>query len=108
MFILLMAGILSNLGNSLVVGLILQTIILAYYVTNPTLDIIVVNTLVIYFTLGTAIILPSASPFAAMMHGNNQISRSLIYKVAPLFVLIQYVIITVIGIPLATLIFQWF
>ena len=108
MFILLMAAILSNLGNSLVVGLILQTIILAYYVTNPTLDIIVVNTLIIYFTLGTAIILPSASPFAAMMHGNNQISRSLIYKVAPLFVLIQYVIIIVIGIPLATLIFQWF
>lgn len=108
LIILLFAGILSNLGNSLVIGLILQTIILAYYMTNPTLDIVVVNTLVIYFSLGSAIILPSASPFAAMMHGNTQIKRSLIYKVTPLFVFIQYVIIVGIGTPLAAFIFNWF
>lgn len=106
--IILIAGVLTNLGNSLVMSLILQTIILAYYLVNPGIDMMAVNILVIYFSLSCAIILPSASPFAAMMHGNTNICHKLIYKIAPLYVALQYGIIVVIGIPLASIIMAIF
>ena len=102
--IILLAGLLTNLGNSLVICFILQTVILAYYLVNPSIDVMAINILIIYFSLACAIISPSASPFAAMMHGNKNICHKLIYKLAPLFVGIQYVIMVVIGIPLASLI----
>jgi sodium-dependent dicarboxylate transporter 2/3/5 len=101
-FIVLLAGVLSNLGNSLVIGLILQQIVLSFYITNPVIDVYTINTLLIYFVLGSALILPSASPFAAMMHGNSKISPKMIYKVTPAYVLIEFAVIVIVGIPLCT------
>lgn len=106
--IILIAGILTNLGNSLVICLILQTIILAYSLVNPVIDVMAVNILVIYFSLACAIIFPSASPFAAMMHGNTNICHKLIYKITPSYIALQYTIIVVIGIPLASSIMKIF
>lgn len=106
--IILIAGILTNLGNSLVICLILQTIILAYSLVNPVIDVMAVNILVIYFSLACAIIFPSASPFAAMMHGNTNICHKLIYKITPSYIALQYAIIVVIGIPLASSIMKIF
>lgn len=106
--IILIAGILTNLGNSLVICLILQTIILAYYLVNPGIDVMAVNILLIYFSLGCGLIFPSASPFAAMMHGNTNICQKLIYKITPRYILLQYLIIIVIGIPLASIIMAIF
>ncbi len=101
-FVILMAGVLSNLGNSLVIALILQQIVLSFYITNPSIDVYTISTLLIYFSLASALILPSASPFAAMMHGNSRISPKTIYKVTPVYVLIEFAVIVMIGLPLAS------
>lgn len=105
--IVLMSGILTNIGNSLVVSLILQTIVLSYYISNPSINVLTINTLVIYFSLASAIVLPSASPFSALMYGHPKIEKSLIQKVTPLYVTIEFIVI-ILSIPLANILMNIF
>lgn len=103
--LLLMAIILTNICNSLVIGMILQPVALTYCVSagiNPAPII----TLLIFTVLLSAACTPAASPFAAMMFGNKEyLSSGDVYKYSTVFVLIEFVIIIVVGIPFINLLF---
>ena len=103
--LLLMAIILTNICNSLVIGMILQPVALTYCVSagiNPAPII----TLLIFTVLLSAACTPAASPFAAMMFGNKEyLSSGDVYKYSTVFVLIEFVIIVVVGIPFINLLF---
>lgn len=101
MMILLM--ILTNLCNSLVVGMIMQPVILNFCMTNG-INAAPIVTLSIFFVLSCAMVTPAASPFAAMMFGNKDwLDAKDIYKYGAAIVLLELVLILVIGIPLSNL-----
>ena len=61
--------------------------------------------LMVMVCLGTAIITPAASPFAAILHGNKEWTETGdIYKYATFFVVIQMIVYIALGIPLAMII----
>lgn len=101
--LLLVAIVLTNICNSLVIGMILQPVVLTYCVTagvNPAPII----TLLIFTVLLTAACTPAASPFAAMLFGNKEyLASSDVYKYATTFVLVEAAIILIIGIPFINL-----
>lgn len=101
--VLLLALILTNLCNSLVVGMILQPVIISFCVSsgvNPS----PIVALLITFVLTSAAVTPAASPFAAIMHANNDwLDGSTIYKYGIAIVLVEFVLAIVIGIPLSML-----
>lgn len=101
MMVLLM--ILTNLCNSLVVGMIMQPVILNFCMTNG-INAAPIVTLSIFFVLSCAMVTPAASPFAAMMFGNKDwLDAKDIYKYGAAIVLLELVLILVIGIPLTNL-----
>ena len=97
--LLLVTVVLTNICNSLVIGMIMQPVVLTYCVSagvNPAPII----TLLIFTVLLSAACTPAASPFAAMLFGNKDyLTSGDVYKYATTFVLIELVIILVIGIP---------
>ena len=99
---LLLAILLTNICNSLVIGMIMQPVILTYCAnsgTNPAPYI----TLLIFTVLLSAACTPAESPFAAMMFGNDRIGAGEIYKRSIVWVVVEAVLIIVIGIPFATI-----
>lgn len=101
MMVLLM--VLTNLCNSLVIGMIMQPVILNFCMTNG-INAAPIVTLSIFFVLSCAMVTPAASPFAAMMFGNkNWLDAKDIYKYASIIVLLELVLVLVIGIPLTNL-----
>jgi sodium-dependent dicarboxylate transporter 2/3/5 len=90
--------LLTNISNSLVIGMILQPVVLTYCATsgvNPAPLI----TLLIFTVLSTAACTPAASPFAAMMFGNTEWLKSgQIYKNSIIFVVVQLAIILTLGV----------
>ena len=99
--ILVVAGVLTNLCNSLVIGMILEPVIFTYCNTTGTYAPPIVS-LMILFVLGCAAITPAASPFAAMLHGNKEWLKSgEIYKYTGLFVAIEFILMVLVGIPLS-------
>ena len=101
--LLLVTVVLTNICNSLVIGMIMQPVVLTYCVSagvNPAPII----TLLIFTVLLSAACTPAASPFAAMLFGNKDyLTSGDVYKYATTFVLIELVIILVIGIPFINL-----
>ena len=101
--VLVVAIVLTNICNSLVIGMILQPVILTYCAgagVNPAPII----TLTIFTVLLSAACTPAASPFAAMLFGNKEYLKSSdVYKYSLTFVAVETVIILLLGIPFINL-----
>jgi sodium-dependent dicarboxylate transporter 2/3/5 len=97
--LLIVTVVLTNISNSLVIGMILQPVILTYCATanvNPAPII----TLAIFTVLLSAACTPAASPFAAMLFGNKEyLTSGDVYKYSLTFVLVEVVLILLVGIP---------
>ncbi len=101
--LLLLAGILTNVCNSLVIGMIMQPIIVTYC-TQTGADPRPIVTLMIQFVLLSAAITPAASPFAAILHSNKEwVPTKFIYQFTPPVVILELIITLVVGIPLCNL-----
>lgn len=102
-FLLGMAVILTNLCNSLVIGMILQPVVITYCMETGAAPQPIV-TLLIIFVLLSAAITPAASPFAAILHSNKEwVPTKYVYMYTIPFVLIEFAIVLLIGIPLTNL-----
>lgn len=103
--ILIVAVVLTNICNSLVIGMILQPVILTYC-ANAAVSPAPFITLMIFTVLLSAACTPAASPFAAMLFGNKEyLTSGDVYKYTTVFVGIELVIIIVIGIPFISMLF---
>lgn len=95
--------ILTNLCNSLVIGMIMQPVILSFCTTNGV-NAAPIVTLSIFFVLSCAMETPAASPFAAMLFGNKDwLDSKDVYKYCGLLILMELVLVLVVGIPLTNL-----
>ncbi|MGI5946607.1 MAG: citrate transporter [Lachnospiraceae bacterium] len=93
--------VLTNLCNSLVIGMLLQPVIATFCVTSGMNPAPLVALLII-FVLSSAGITPAASPYAAMLHGNKEWLQSKdVYKYASIFVILELILICAVGIPAA-------
>ncbi len=102
-YLLLAAVVLTNLCNSLVIGIVLQPVVHTYC-SSTGADAGPVIALTTIFVLGSAAVTPAASPFAAILHGNRDwFTRKDVYKLTSVYVLIELIIVLVIGLPLAKL-----
>lgn len=101
--ILLIAGVLTNLCNSLVIGMIMQPIIVTYMLetgANPR----PIVTVMILFVLMSAAITPAASPFAALLHSNKEwIETKYVYRYTLPLVLIEFLIGVIVIVPLTNM-----
>ena len=105
-FIVLILGlgaVLTNLCNSLVIGMILQPIIMTYCIqtgANPR----PIVTLMIQFVLLSAAVTPAASPFAAILHSNKEwVPTKYVYQYTLPIVLVEMAIMLIVGIPLTNI-----
>ncbi len=99
LMLMVITVILTNLCNSLVIGMLLQPVIATFCLTSGMNPAPLVALLII-FVLSSAGITPAASPFAAMLHGNKDwLEPKYVYQYASIFVLIELVIICAVGIP---------
>lgn len=90
---------LTNICNSLVIGMLLQPVIATFCMTSGMNPAPLVG-LMIIFVLSSAGITPAASPFAAMLHGNTDwLSAADVYKYASIFVVLELILVCIIGIP---------
>lgn len=101
--LLVVAFLLTNICNSLVIGMILQPVILTYCNTTGV-EAAPLVTLLIFFVLLSAIVTPAASPFAAMMFSNKEwLKATDVYKFAGFYSLVELALIIVVGIPFINL-----
>lgn len=101
--LLVLGGILTNICNSLVIGMILQPIIVTYC-TQTGADPRPIVTLMIQFVLLSAAITPAASPFAAILHSNKEwVPTKYVYQYTAPMVILELIITLVVGIPLCNL-----
>lgn len=101
--LMVMAVLLTNLCNSLVIGMILQPVIVAYCVQSGSNPAPIV-TLLIIFVLLSAAVTPAASPFAAILHSNKEwVPTKYVYQYTIPYVILELIIVIVIGVPLANL-----
>lgn len=102
--LMVFAVFLTNLCNSLVIGMILQPVIVTYCTqtgSNPAPMV----TLLIIFVLLSAAVTPAASPFAAILHSNKDwVPTKYVYRYTIPFVVLELIIVLVIGVPLANMI----
>ena len=97
---------LTNLCNSLVVGMLLQPVIATFCMANGINSAPIIALLII-FVLASAAVTPAASPFAAMIHGNKEWLKSgEIYKYTLMFVAIELILAIVVGIPVANILIR--
>lgn len=100
--LLVITLLLTNLCNSLVVGMLLQPVIATFCMAN-NINSAPIIALLIIFVLASAAVTPAASPFAAMIHGNKEWLKSGdIYKYTLMFVAIELILAIVIGVPVAS------
>lgn len=103
--LLAVAVVLTNVSNSLVIGMILQPVVCSYCVqagVNPAPII----TLLIFTVLMTAACTPAASPFAAMLFGNKEwLDASDVYKYTPVFVIVELAVVLTVGLAMANMLF---
>lgn len=101
--LLIATVILTNISNSLVIGMILQPVVLTYCATsgaNPAPLI----TLLIFSVLSTAACTPAASPFAAMLFGNKQwLATSDVYKYSLTIVACEVIYLLTAGLAIINL-----
>lgn len=104
--LLAVAIVATNLMNSVVLVMILQPIIWTFS-TITSVNSLPISMLVIFASLATAAITPSASPYAATIFGQKEyVEPTDIYKYASTFVLAESIIIFLVGIPLANLVIR--
>ena len=98
--------VLTNLCNSLVIGMLIQPVIASFCLANG-INSSPITALIIIFVLATASITPSASPFAAMIHGNKEwLASGQIYKYTTIIALIEIIMAVVVGLPVAMALFH--
>lgn len=101
--LMVLAGILTNLCNSLVIGMILQPIIVTYCIQSGAKPAPIVTMLIIFVLLSAAVT-PASSPFAAVLHSNKEwVPTKYVYQYTIPYVIIELIIVMIIGIPLANL-----
>lgn len=101
--VLLVGCVLTNICNSLVIGMILQPVIATYCLTAG-INSAPIAAIMSIFVLACAIATPAASPFAAMLFGNKEWLRSKdIYKYDLMFVGIELALVLAVGLPFANL-----
>ena len=102
-FLMVVLCVLTNVCNSLVIGMILKPVILTYsQATGVNAAPIVAMS--IFFVLSCAMETPAASPFAAMLFGNKEWLKSTdIYKYCGILILFEFALVLVIGVPYANL-----
>ena len=101
--VLVIGCVLTNICNSLVIGMILQPVI-ATYCLSVGVNSAPIAAIMSMFVLACAIATPAASPFAAMLFGNKEWLRAKdIYKYDLMFVAIELVLVLVVGLPLANM-----
>ncbi len=99
--LLLVAFVLTNVCNSLVIGMLLQPVILTY-ATASGINAAPIVSLLIYFVLMIAMLTPAASPFAAMMFSNKDYLKSGdIYKYAAIYAVVEIIVFFALAIPFA-------
>lgn len=87
--------------NSLVIGMILQTVVLTYCNMTGTYAAPIL-TLLIFTVLSTVGLTPASSPFAAVLFANKEwLPLKDIYKYSAVFLILQVLIVLCIGIPMA-------
>lgn len=97
--LLLIATILTNICNSLVIGMILQPVVLTFCAASGVNPAPII-TLLTFTVLLSAACTPAASPFAAMLFGNKEwLSNGDVYKYATTIVVAEFIVIMVIGVP---------
>ena len=100
--LLVITLLLTNICNSLVVGMLMQPVIASFCLSSG-INSAPITSLIIIFVLASASVTPSASPFAAMIHGNKEWLKSgEIYKYTMMFAVIELVLVIAVGIPFAT------
>lgn len=104
MFSIVLLGIgclLTNICNSLVIGMLLQPVI-ATYCAQTGVNSAPLVAIMSIFVLSCAIATPAASPFAAMMFGNKEwLHAKDIYKYNVVIVAMELALVLLIGLPLA-------
>ncbi len=97
--VIVVCMVLTNISNSLVIGMIMQPVILTFCNTagiNPAPII----SLMIFAVLSSACATPAASPFAAMLFGNKEyLSSGEVYKFSGLFIIVELLFVLLIGMP---------
>lgn len=97
--LMILLVLLTNICNSLVIGMIMQPVALTYC-TNAGINPAPIITMLIFTVLLSAACTPAASPFAAMLFGNKEyLTAKDIYKYSTTFVVIELIVILVIGTP---------
>ena len=98
--LMLVTVVLTNISNSLVIGMILQPVILTYC-ANAGVNPAPIISIGIFTVLSTAACTPAASPFAAMLFGNKEyLSSSDVYKYSMTIVAVEMLVVLVLGVPL--------
>lgn len=101
--LLLVAFLLTNLCNSLVIGMLLQPVIMTYAAATGV-NAAPMVTLLIFFVLQSAMLTPAASPFAAMMFANKAYLKSAdVYKYTAVYAAVEIILVLALGIPFANL-----
>lgn len=98
--LLVTACILTNICNSLVIGMILQPVVATYCAQAgiPSAPLITVMGI---FVLSCAIATPAASPFAAMLFGNKEwLKAKDVYRYDIMYVILEIIIAVGVGLPL--------
>lgn len=103
-FMLLLLCALTNVSNSLVVGMVTQPIILVFAQVSGA-NVAPIVALGAFFVLSSAMLTPAASPFAAVMFSASEgwLKSSDIVRYAGTFVVVEFVLLLVIGLPFASL-----
>lgn len=101
--VVLLAALLTNVGNSIVMGLLLLPIVYTYSV-NFNVDSMPIVILLTFVVNATAAMTPAASAFSAIMFGNSKwLNPKDIYKYGAVFVAVELIITLFVGIPLVNL-----
>jgi sodium-dependent dicarboxylate transporter 2/3/5 len=100
--LLIVGYILTNFCNSFVISIVLSPIV-ATYCSATGASPIPIMMLLFYVVLGSALCTPSASPFGALLHGNERLTSKdkLGYTVS--LTLVELLVVIAVGIPLANL-----
>lgn len=97
--------ILTNAANNGVVGILFLTISAIFSVQIEGADVLLLATLVT-FCVTDALVLPSASIYGAVLHGNSQwLTKREIIQYTTAAILASYMVIMLVSYPLGTLVF---
>ncbi|MFZ7101075.1 MAG: SLC13 family permease [Peptococcaceae bacterium] len=103
--LLITALIITNIANNAVMGVLLMPIMYGFALENGT-NLPALATAMV-FMLHYAIMIPGASPYAAILHGNTDwVEPKEIYKYGSVIVISMLVMFLLIGLPLANMIFS--